>query len=225
MITLLLMADHRPAEWEWRGQKYQTKPGQFITSLANIAREAGTDISIRNVRTALLRFEKYEFLTNESTKQNRLITITNWAHYQVSIDEPDKATDNRPTKDRQRTDKDLTTNKNERKEESKNKRKEEKHTFAEFVQMSEPEHQRLVERYGPDITARAIELLDYYKGASGKKYASDYRAILSWAGERAKKEAQKEPPQRPKLVPMQKPPAPITESEWSEAQRIANKLK
>lgn len=82
LITILLMANHEKNEWEWKGERYICQPGQMITSLDKIAKKAGKGISIQNVRTALLRFEKYSFLTNESTNSNRLITICNWEDYQ-----------------------------------------------------------------------------------------------------------------------------------------------
>ena len=54
---------------EWQGKKFTIKPGQFITSLKSIRENAGSGISIQNVRTALERFEKYEFLTSKSTNK------------------------------------------------------------------------------------------------------------------------------------------------------------
>ena len=60
--------------------------------------------------------------------------------------------------------------------------------YAEFVHMTETEHQTLLERFGPEKTARMIEILDNYKGSSGKRYQSDYRAILNWVVERAEQE-------------------------------------
>lgn len=105
LITLLSMANYKEKEWEWKGKKYCAKPGQFVTSLENIAKAAGKGISIRNVRTALERFEKLEFLTNESTKTGRLVTIANWELYQSCNEYPT----NELTKTRQRGDKDLTT--------------------------------------------------------------------------------------------------------------------
>lgn len=82
LITLLMMANHQEKEWEFKGEKYKVKPGQFITSLESIMRKSGNGITIKNVRTALKRFEKYGFLANESTNKNRLITIVNWGFYQ-----------------------------------------------------------------------------------------------------------------------------------------------
>ena len=52
--------------------------------------------------------------------------------------------------------------------------------YAEHVRLTAQEYGALVESYGEQDTARLIELLDNYKGASGKNYCNDYRAILSW---------------------------------------------
>ena len=87
LITLLCMVNHEEQEWEWQGRKYICKPGQVITSLEKIAKEAGKGITLKNVRTAIDRFQKYGFLANESTNKNRLITITNWELYQSWDDE------------------------------------------------------------------------------------------------------------------------------------------
>jgi hypothetical protein len=52
--------------------------------------------------------------------------------------------------------------------------------YAEFVSMSDDEYSSLTAKLGEDGAKRCVEILDNYKGASGKKYASDYRAILNW---------------------------------------------
>ncbi len=56
--------------------------------------------------------------------------------------------------------------------------------YAEFVSMTADEHQKLVDEFGETDTASLIQILDNYKGSSGKKYKSDYRAIRSWCVER-----------------------------------------
>lgn len=107
-ITLLAMANFNEKEWEWKDKKFKADKGQFVTSLDSIARNCGKGITIQNVRTALKRFEKLEFLTNESTKTGRLITIVNWHIYQGAEDEPNNEDNNDPTKTQQRPNKDLT---------------------------------------------------------------------------------------------------------------------
>jgi hypothetical protein len=108
LITLLGMANFNGKEWEWKGEKYKAEKGQMVTSLESIAENCGKGISIQNVRTALVRFEKLEFLTNESTKTGRLITIANWEVYQAKEKEPNKEDNIDLTDDQQRPNKDLT---------------------------------------------------------------------------------------------------------------------
>ncbi len=110
LITLLMMANHSESEWEWKGERFIVKPGQVITSLKSIAEHCGEGISQRNVRTAIERFEKYGFLTNESTNKSRLITIVNWESYQGGTGRDDKTTDKQPTSNRQADDKQPTSN-------------------------------------------------------------------------------------------------------------------
>jgi len=83
MITLLLMVCYEPEESVWNGNAIMLKPGSIITSLEDIKTQAGKDISIQNIRSALDSFEnKYEFIKQEATKVGRLITILNWKEYQ-----------------------------------------------------------------------------------------------------------------------------------------------
>ena len=82
LITLLMMVDFKPNEWIWKGEKYKTKPGEKVTSLNTIKELSGKGISIQNVRSALKRFKKLNFLTDEPTKEGRLISIVNWCSYQ-----------------------------------------------------------------------------------------------------------------------------------------------
>ena len=60
----------------------------------------------------------------------------------------------------------------------------------EFVSLTYEEHKKLVDKFGEADTKRMIEILDNYKGSNGKKYRSDYRAILSWVTDRLNKEKQ-----------------------------------
>lgn len=67
--------------------------------------------------------------------------------------------------------------------------KSEKVQYAEYVRMKESDYQKLVTRFGDAAVKRMIEVLDSYKGANGKKYKDDYRAILNWVVERVQKDA------------------------------------
>lgn len=115
LITLLCMVNHDEETWEWKGKKYVCKAGQKITSLPKIAQEAGKGISLQNVRTALERFKKLEFLTDESTNESRLITIINWDLYQTG---DTKVTDEL-TGDQQMGNRRVTSNKNNKNNKNK----------------------------------------------------------------------------------------------------------
>lgn len=52
--------------------------------------------------------------------------------------------------------------------------------YAEFVSMTQEEHDKLEKKLGADGLVWCIEKLDNFKGQNGKKYKSDYRAILNW---------------------------------------------
>lgn len=173
LITILGMVNYKCNSWEWQGEKFDLKPGQVITSLESIQKEAGKGISIQNIRTSIKKFENYGFLTNKSTKTGRLITVVNWELYQSNDEELTKIT----TDSQQTANKQLTT-----KEESKKEKKINKVQFGEFsnVKLSEIEHKKLIDQYGDRVTQDFIEKLDAYVESTGKKYKSHYATILNW---------------------------------------------
>ncbi len=61
------------------------------------------------------------------------------------------------------------------------KAKEEIKEYQPQVKMTEKQYGKLIDDYGQDIIDPAIEALSNYKCASGKKYKSDYHALLTWA--------------------------------------------
>lgn len=68
-----------------------------------------------------------------------------------------------------------------------------KEKYADFVSMTNAEYQVLVAKVGESGAKRCIEILDNYKGANGKRYKSDYRAILNWVIDRYNGEMMKRP--------------------------------
>lgn len=82
-------------------------------------------------------------------------------------------------------------------------KKPEKTKYADNVRMFPEEVAKLQSSYGEEFTAKLIEELDNYKGATGKKYKDDYRAILNWVVEKCEKKY----PQLKKKAPRQEQPA------------------
>lgn len=60
------------------------------------------------------------------------------------------------------------------------KKKVEKKQYAEYVSLKEEEYSKLVYGYGEKATEKFIEVLNLYKGSTGKTYKSDYMTILNW---------------------------------------------
>lgn len=173
LITILCLANHDNKQWEWKGKKFTCQPGQFITSSGNLAKRSG--VTRQNVRTALARFQNYEFLTYESTKTGMLVTLVNWGKYQDDTRPTNQDANQRVTNDQPTGNQQLTTNKN-----IKNNKKNKNIIYAENVSMTTEEYQKLVDEHGEPATKRMIEILDNYKGSTGKPYKNDYRAILNW---------------------------------------------
>lgn len=54
LINLLLMVNHKTNKWIFKGEEHEVKPGQVVTSLESIANTCAKDVTVQNVRTALL---------------------------------------------------------------------------------------------------------------------------------------------------------------------------
>lgn len=65
-------------------------------------------------------------------------------------------------------------------EEQEKAAKSRKYKYADNVTLTRDEYSKLVEQYSEDDAKGIITLLDNYKGQNGKRYKSDYRAILNW---------------------------------------------
>jgi hypothetical protein len=130
LITLLMMANHEGKEWEWQGKQFKANPGEFVTSAKSIMAKAGDGISRQNVRTALEKFKKYEFLTYQSTKTGLLINIVNWVDYQAKNVEPNQPINHEVTNRSPSPNQQVTTNKN-----VKNDKNDKKYIYiSEFTQ-------------------------------------------------------------------------------------------
>ena len=118
MMQILLSANHKTNQWEWKGKLFECKPGQFITSLETLKNKCASNVTIQNIRTTLSKLKTWQFLTNESTKTGRLITVLNWDTYQGVHEEGQQSK-------QQAANKELTTNKND---------KEIKNTYSRFFE-------------------------------------------------------------------------------------------
>jgi hypothetical protein len=75
-------------------------------------------------------------------------------------------------------------------------------SFADNVKMTEAEHSKLIDKFGPADTGRMIEILSGWKhetgkGVTKKDYASDYGAIMNWVVVRMKEDKSRAAPIAP----------------------------
>ncbi len=107
-LHLLLVANHK--ENKWRG--ITIKRGQRLTSVSALASE--TNLSIKNIRTAIKRLKSTNEVASQSTAQHTVFTMVNYDLYQ---DEASEVANEGQAKGKQRA-----TNKNEKNEKNeKNK--------------------------------------------------------------------------------------------------------
>lgn len=66
-----------------------------------------------------------------------------------------------------------------------------KYKYADNVTLKRDEYAKLCELHGEDAVKRMIEILNLYKGSSGKRYKSDYMTILNWVVDRYYEEIKK----------------------------------
>lgn len=80
-LHLLLTASFRDTEWMGR----TIEAGQVVTSYANLSEELG--FSVKQIRTALKKLKKTGEVASEGTNKYTVITLVNWAKYQVFSDD------------------------------------------------------------------------------------------------------------------------------------------
>lgn len=199
-LHLLLTASFQDCQWMGR----TIKKGQVVTSYNSLAQDLG--FGVRQIRTAINKLKSTGEITSEATNKYTIITVVNWDEYQCLEKSETNEETNTETFNRQASDIQETFNRQHRKnvKNVKNVKKcvgdnptthtqAQKISFAEFVTMTNAEYKALIEKFGETDTKRMIEILDNHKGANGKVYDSDYRAILSWVTDRLNKEKQSQP--------------------------------
>lgn len=108
-IYCLLKAN--PTEKQWHGTTIPR--GSFVTSLPELAK--GTGLSVQKIRTAISKLKSTGEITDQSTREYRIVTICNYSTYQVvgnSEQQTNQQTEQQ-TNNRQITDNQQTNNSNE----------------------------------------------------------------------------------------------------------------
>ena len=182
-LHLLITVNFEDRRWMGRA----IRRGQRVTSYAGLANETG--LSVQQVRTALGKLKKTGEVLLEAGPKNTLITLTGFERYQATLSEGGRQqTANRgeTSEPQQRKKEKRADNLQELKE-----TQEEKKAVAPFVFLTQNEVESLRTEYGETALNSMILALNGYKGATGKVYASDYWAMVSWVAKKVETDAAK----------------------------------
>lgn len=133
---------------------------------------------------------KATMITTTKATHGLLITIDKYSVYQDSknYESNDEHNDETATKATTKKLRKQRQPDNINKNDKNDKNDKNKYIYADFVSMTQDEHQKLLDEFGLVATNKMIETLNNYKGATGKKYKSDYLAIKNWVIDRVKKD-------------------------------------
>jgi len=175
-IYCLLKANHEEARIIFNNKEEIIGVGQFITGREVLSKDLNVKES--TIYKRLKNLEKLGILNIKSNNKFSLVTIVNYTMYQIEESESNSKSNNKVTTKEQQS----NTNKND-----KNDKNEKKNIYAEYVYLKESEYKKLIDEHGEMLVKKFIETLNNYKGANGKKYKSDYLAILNWVVDKVKK--------------------------------------
>ena len=174
---LLLEATHKNLDKLFKGKRITLEPGQLITGRNIISNKLKVNSS--KVQRVLDDFEKEGQIEQQTSNQNRLISILKWDEYQNS---EQQLNNNRTTTEQQlNTNNNINNVNNDNNKEEIYKEENSKKFFGSFknVLLSDNEYILLKKEFS-DCDER-IESLSRYIASKGVKYESHYATILNWA--------------------------------------------
>jgi len=165
-------------------QQVHLMPGEFVFGLKKASKELR--MTIQPIRTCLNMLKKSGNITIKTTNKFSIISIINWDTYQQT-----EITDNNQI-NKQLTNNQQTTNNKQECKNVKNEKKSiiHKDKFLECVFLSDKEVLKLKEKFHGNFD-EALSELNNYKMSSGKKYDSDYHALIGWVFKKLEKETTK----------------------------------
>lgn len=193
-LHLLLTANFKRTEWQ--GQTLEE--GQVVIGYQKLADELG--FGVRRVRTAIDKLKSTNEVTTKSTNKFTIITIVNWREYQSGEADTDTQTDThfdkRPTNNRQTTDKQLTNDRQQRKnvkniKNVKNGKKREgaltAHGEFKNVFLTDSEVNKLRQLYPSHYAAKIDRLSRYIENHKEWTTLNHYAKLIDWLEEDVEK--------------------------------------
>ena len=176
-IDMLMMANHKDGMFFLRGNEVHVKKGQIARAERTFCKK--WKWSRGKVRRFFLWLETRQQIIQQKSRLISIVTILKYNQYQEN-----KTTDS--TTDGPQTVQQTDQNKNVKNDKNK---KEVKDIYLNDVRFTKPEYEKLKAKFGSEERlTQGIEILNNYKMAKGKKYKSDYHAMLNWVVERVNKD-------------------------------------
>lgn len=183
-LHLLLTANWK--DGRYRG--HEIPRGSVVIGRKTLAKEL--KLSEREVRTALEHLKSTNEITTKTTNRFTIVTLVNYDNYQVVVNDSDhqndqqpdqQSTNNRPTIDHNRINKESNNENNENIYSDEDKKP---YGLKNNVYLSQREIEELQRLY-PNKFRDMIDNMSLYKSSSGKNYKNDFDRIMLW--ERNKK--------------------------------------
>ena len=137
------------------------------------------------------KFAEEGLLTSDGIKKRASIVLEKRKNMRTSYQrnknkdsagemEPETGPEKPPSKGKESTGKESE----EKESEGKESTEKQKTHFRENVALTPTEHATLVAKYGEEVTAAMLDILQNYKASTGKTYKSDYHTIYTWVYKR-----------------------------------------
>ena len=198
LICIIENAVFLPCQFDDHGKLIQVLPGQFCTTLRDLAKLA--NIEKNDVERGLKRFFQVEILRHEVRHTKTIITITHKDTYDLikSYSETRSETKVRQERDKSETQKDNVDNAEteEKKKKKLNKEKPvvEKILIREWVALTQTETDKIFHLHGPELANSMLDILDAFNTTRQKCYPSDYGALKRGGWVHKEAEARKNQP-------------------------------
>ena len=175
---LYATANHKAGTVNFRNEYIKIERGQFLTSKLQLQKRFSW--TYRHVENFLKALQNDEMITYRTVNRYTIINIVNYERFQSKpediVEQSEEQIDNRVITERKQG----NTNKN-----VKNEKNDKKTKIFDFVYLTEIEFNKLVTKYGLEVTDTYLHRLDDYIGTIGediakKKYKSHYHVIKSW---------------------------------------------
>lgn len=163
---LLLEATHTEVDKYFKGERITLQPGQLITSRNSIVKQF--NLTPSTVERILKTFENEHQIEQQTSTQNRLITVLNWHLYQNDGQQNGQRADNKRTTSGQRAD----TNKNDKNVRMKEINNIQSETVSEIVSY-------LNEKAGTNYKPTSRKTQDLIKARLNEKYTvDDFKRVI-----------------------------------------------